>query len=42
MKDWKAATGNWTKKLTKKQVAQKYAPPNTRTEDQIKSDWDLL
>ena len=42
MKDWKAATRNWTKKLTKKQVAQKYAPPNTRTEEQIKNDWGLL
>ena len=27
MKDWKAATRNWTKKLTKKQVAPTYTPP---------------
>ena len=27
MKDWKAATRNWTKKLTKKQVATTYTPP---------------
>ena len=26
MKDWKAATRNWTKKLTKKQVEPKYTP----------------
>ena len=27
MKDWKAATRNWTKKLTQKQVAPTYTPP---------------
>ena len=27
MKDWKAATRNWTKKLTKKQVVQPIEPP---------------
>ena len=27
MKDWKAATRNWTKKLTKKQVAPSNTPP---------------
>ena len=27
MKDWKAATRNWTKKLTKKQASPTYTPP---------------
>tara|TARA_Y100001963_G_scaffold160156_1_gene268415 strand:- start:4325 stop:5026 length:702 start_codon:yes stop_codon:yes gene_type:complete len=40
-KGWRSYKDEWMKAPLRKQVT-KYAPQNARTEDQIKSDWDLL
>lgn len=42
VKDWKATARTWMQRMQPVKQSATYAPQNTRTEDQIKSDWDLL